>query len=121
MVIVASVETQTPNLADGTKSKSVAISIVFLLFLFIFFYKPTWGATGELRVGPFSASKSHSANFCTMCSMDLDLRSLLDECASTSRWHGISNAERCSGYRWPILSYLPRSESRDDGLPMDGY
>ncbi|KAF2173282.1 hypothetical protein M409DRAFT_17225 [Zasmidium cellare ATCC 36951] len=45
MIIVASVETQTPNLADGSKSKSVAISIVFLLFLFIFFYKPTWGAT----------------------------------------------------------------------------
>lgn len=45
MIIVASVETQTPNLPDGSKSHSVAISIVFLLFLFIFFYKPTWGAT----------------------------------------------------------------------------
>ncbi|KAF7197064.1 putative quinate permease [Pseudocercospora fuligena] len=45
MIIVASVETQTPTLADGGKSRSVAISIVFLLFLFIFFYKPTWGAT----------------------------------------------------------------------------
>lgn len=45
MITVASVETQTPDLPDGSKSHSVAISIVFLLFLFIFFYKPTWGAT----------------------------------------------------------------------------
>ncbi|KAI5361234.1 Putative major facilitator, sugar transporter, major facilitator superfamily [Septoria linicola] len=45
MIVVASVETQTPNLPDGSKTHSVAISIVFLLFLFIFFYKPTWGAT----------------------------------------------------------------------------
>lgn len=42
MIMVASVETQTPTLDDGGKSRSVAISIVFLLFLFIFFYKPTW-------------------------------------------------------------------------------
>lgn len=45
MIIVATVETQTPNLADGSKTQPVAISIVFLLFLFIFFYKPSWGAT----------------------------------------------------------------------------
>lgn len=45
MVIVASVETQTPTLPNGAKSESVGISIVFLLFLFIFFYKPSWGAT----------------------------------------------------------------------------
>ncbi|KAF2002869.1 MFS sugar transporter-like protein [Amniculicola lignicola CBS 123094] len=44
MIIVASVETQTPSF-DGAKSKPVAISIVFLLFLFAFFYKPSWGAT----------------------------------------------------------------------------
>lgn len=44
MLIVATVETQTPNLADGSKSQSVGIAIVFLLFLFIFFYKPSWGA-----------------------------------------------------------------------------
>lgn len=37
MVIVASVETQTPTLPGGAKSHSVAISIVFLLFLFAFF------------------------------------------------------------------------------------
>lgn len=37
MVIVASVETQTPSLAGGAKSEPVGISIVFLLFLFIFF------------------------------------------------------------------------------------
>ncbi|KAJ5082537.1 hypothetical protein N7532_011580 [Penicillium argentinense] len=45
MVIVASVETQTPVLEGGAKSEPVGISIVFLLFLFIFFYKPSWGAT----------------------------------------------------------------------------
>lgn len=44
MLIVATVETQTPDLADGSKSESVGIAIVFLLFLFIFFYKPSWGA-----------------------------------------------------------------------------
>lgn len=45
MLVVATVETQTPTLAGGAKSHPVAISIVFLLFLFIFFYKPSWGAT----------------------------------------------------------------------------
>lgn len=45
MIIVASVETQTPTSPDGAKSESVGIAIVFLLFLFIFFYKPSWGAT----------------------------------------------------------------------------
>jgi hypothetical protein len=45
MLVVATVETQTPTLAGGAKSHSVAVSIVFLLFLFIFFYKPSWGAT----------------------------------------------------------------------------
>lgn len=45
MIIVASVETQTPTSPNGTKSQPVGISIVFLLFLFIFFYKPSWGAT----------------------------------------------------------------------------
>ena len=45
MMIVATVETQTPTLEDGTKSHSVGIATVFLLFLFIFFYKPSWGAT----------------------------------------------------------------------------
>jgi sugar porter (SP) family MFS transporter len=44
MIIVATVETQTPDLAGGAKSQSVGIAIVFLLFLFIFFYKPSWGA-----------------------------------------------------------------------------
>lgn len=37
MIIVASVETQTPTLPNGAKTESVGISIVFLLFLFIFF------------------------------------------------------------------------------------
>ncbi|KAK7549487.1 MFS sugar transporter-like protein [Phyllosticta citricarpa] len=45
MIIVASVETQTPTGADGTKSHPVGIAIVFLMFLFAFFYKPSWGAT----------------------------------------------------------------------------
>jgi len=45
MLVVATVETQTPVLPDGSKSHSVGVSIVFLLFLFIFFYKPSWGAT----------------------------------------------------------------------------
>ncbi|KAF3760344.1 general substrate transporter [Cryphonectria parasitica EP155] len=44
MLIVATVETQTPTTADGGKSHSVGVAIVFLLFLFIFFYKPSWGA-----------------------------------------------------------------------------
>lgn len=44
MLIVATVETQTPTLENGAKSHSVGIAIVFLLFLFIFFYKPSWGA-----------------------------------------------------------------------------
>lgn len=37
MLIVATVETQTPTLAGGAKSEPVAIAIVFLLFLFILF------------------------------------------------------------------------------------
>ncbi|PSK55317.1 High-affinity glucose transporter [Elsinoe australis] len=45
MVIVAAVDTETPDLAGGAKSKPVGISIVFLLFLFALFYKPSWGAT----------------------------------------------------------------------------
>ncbi|KAF2798325.1 general substrate transporter [Melanomma pulvis-pyrius CBS 109.77] len=44
MLIVATVETQTPTI-DGAKTLPVGISIVFLLFLFAFFYKPSWGAT----------------------------------------------------------------------------
>ncbi|RSL40560.1 hypothetical protein CEP54_016087 [Fusarium duplospermum] len=45
MFIVAAVVTETPNLADGSKEKSVGIATVFLIFLFAFFYKPSWGAT----------------------------------------------------------------------------
>ncbi|OQE41291.1 hypothetical protein PENCOP_c005G00169 [Penicillium coprophilum] len=45
MIIVSAVETETPQLPDGSKSTPVGISIVFLMFLFIFFYKPSWGAT----------------------------------------------------------------------------
>lgn len=45
MFIVAAVVTETPNLADGSKEKSVGIATVFLMFLFAFFYKPSWGAT----------------------------------------------------------------------------
>ncbi|KAL2676438.1 hypothetical protein Neosp_010196 [[Neocosmospora] mangrovei] len=45
MFIVAAVVTETPNLADGSKQKSVGIATVFLMFLFAFFYKPSWGAT----------------------------------------------------------------------------
>lgn len=37
MIISATVETQTPDMANGAKDTSVGISIVFLLFLFIFF------------------------------------------------------------------------------------
>lgn len=39
MLIVASVVTQTPTAANGSKSTSVGISVVFLLFLFAFFCK----------------------------------------------------------------------------------
>jgi len=45
MVMVAAVETETPVLANGSKSEPVGIALVFLLFLFILFYKPSWGAT----------------------------------------------------------------------------
>ncbi|KAJ5950653.1 uncharacterized protein N7479_009066 [Penicillium vulpinum] len=45
MIIVSAVETETPVLANGSKSEPVGIAIVFLLFLFILFYKPSWGAT----------------------------------------------------------------------------
>ena len=45
MIIVASVETQTPTLKGGSKTEPVGITIVFLLFLFALFYKPSWGAT----------------------------------------------------------------------------
>ncbi|CRG91104.1 putative quinate permease [Talaromyces islandicus] len=45
MIIVAAVETETPDLANGAKTQSVGIALVFLLFLFILFYKPSWGAT----------------------------------------------------------------------------
>lgn len=39
MIIVAAVETETPDLANGAKSQSVGIALVFLLFLFILFCK----------------------------------------------------------------------------------
>lgn len=39
MIIVSAVETETPQLANGSKSEPVGISIVFLMFLFIFFCK----------------------------------------------------------------------------------
>ena len=45
MIIVASVETQTPTLKGGSKTEPVGIAIVFLLFFFALFYKPSWGAT----------------------------------------------------------------------------
>lgn len=45
MIVVATVQTQTPTLKGGVKTEPVGIAIVFLLFLFIFFYKPSWGAT----------------------------------------------------------------------------
>jgi MFS family permease len=45
MFIVAAVVTETPNLADGSKERSVGIATVFLMFFFAFFYKPSWGAT----------------------------------------------------------------------------
>ena len=45
MLIVATVETQTPTDANGAKTHEVGIATVFLLFLFAFFYKPSWGAT----------------------------------------------------------------------------
>lgn len=44
MLIVATVETQTPD-PNGAKTVPVGISIVFILFMFAFFYKPSWGAT----------------------------------------------------------------------------
>lgn len=44
MLIVATVETQTPD-HNGAKTVPVGISIVFILFMFAFFYKPSWGAT----------------------------------------------------------------------------
>jgi MFS family permease len=45
MLVVATVETQTPYLPDGSKSQPVGIAIVFIMFLFALFYKPSWGAT----------------------------------------------------------------------------
>ncbi|PLB55757.1 general substrate transporter [Aspergillus steynii IBT 23096] len=45
MIVVAATVTETPELADGAKSKPVGIATVFLMFLFALFYKPSWGAT----------------------------------------------------------------------------
>jgi MFS family permease len=45
MLVVATVETQTSYLPDGSKSQPVGIAIVFIMFLFALFYKPSWGAT----------------------------------------------------------------------------
>jgi MFS family permease len=45
MIIVAAVVTETPDLADGAKSKPVGIATVFLMFFFAPFYKPSWGST----------------------------------------------------------------------------
>ncbi|KAI5298610.1 hypothetical protein KEM56_003912, partial [Ascosphaera pollenicola] len=45
LIAVATVETQTPDLAGGAKTRPVGIAIVFLLFFFAFFYKPSWGST----------------------------------------------------------------------------
>lgn len=45
MIIAATVETQTPNGPNDTKSNGVGIGIATIFFLFILFYKPSWGAT----------------------------------------------------------------------------
>ena len=59
MIIVATVETQTPT-TDGVKSRPVGIAIVFLLFLFIFFCKPNaplpYSSLSLSSLSPFKAT-----------------------------------------------------------------
>jgi MFS family permease len=45
MLVVATVETQTAYLPDGSKSQPVGIAIVFLMFLFALFCKSTYSTT----------------------------------------------------------------------------
>jgi hypothetical protein len=45
MLVVATVETQTSYLPDGSKSQPVGIAIVFLMFLFALFCKSTYSTT----------------------------------------------------------------------------
>lgn len=89
MIIVASVETQTPTLANGAKSESVGISIVFLLFLFIFFCKDI-----PLCPSVHMANNAVRQTILGCHSLDLDLRNLLNERPSTSSWNVLSDAER---------------------------
>jgi hypothetical protein len=58
MIIVAAVETETPQLPNGAKSEPVGISIVFLMFLFIFFCKLSTGCppANETPLTPFQTN-----------------------------------------------------------------
>lgn len=103
MIIVASVETQTPSGVDGTKTHAVGVAIVFLMFLFAFFCEPS----------PLFSQKHLTNTLCRQTllgrdSLDLDKRGLQHECTRTSRRHGVADAKRGQRHRAAILPHVPR-------------
>jgi hypothetical protein len=97
MIIVAAVETETPDLANGAKTQSVGIALVFLLFLFIFFC--TFCCPHFLK----KITKLRCRQtFLGRNGLDLDIRSILNERPSPSRRNGIADAECCK-YHFPTI------------------
>lgn len=66
MIIVAAVETETPQLPNGAKSEPVGISIVFLMFLFIFFCKLSnhYSPVNKTRANIISQTNHLGAQLC---------------------------------------------------------
>lgn len=111
ILIVATVYTQTPmmpgsrtpTLPDGVKTQPVGIAIVFLFFLFSFFCK-----SSLLRIF-YNADKPRQT-LLGRHNLDLDLRSLLDECPRPGCRHGLANPEYRQHRLSAILPHLPQQQ-----------
>lgn len=97
MIIVAAVETETPDLANGAKTQSVGIALVFLLFLFILFCESS--SSCFLR----KITKLECRQALLGCyGLDLDVGSILNERSSPSCRNGFTDSE-CREYHFPTV------------------
>lgn len=97
MIIVAAVETETPDLADGAKTQSVGIALVFLLFLFILFCE--FSSSHFLKK---ITKLGRRQTFLGRNGLDLDIRSILNERSSPSCRNGFTDPE-CRKYHFPTI------------------
>jgi hypothetical protein len=104
MIIVASVETQTPNTPSGAKTESVGIALVFLLFFFIFFCElnPSFLFIGKILTTYYRQA------FLGSHSLDLDIRNLLHERSCSSSRNGLADPKRRQHHLPTILPNLPQ-------------